>query len=261
MGGSGNQQVTTTRTDPYAPAEPGLQKAIGQADALYAAGGPNVYSGERVAGFTQDQLNAFGAGRAGAGQLQAGGSDTRALDAHGTILRDQMATATGNPMMNPYAQDIIRQQAGDMTDQMNRQFAGSGRLGSYANARSVTDNTGRFLTQAYGDMYDRGMNQKNQAAQTALQTAGAMPGLYQQNAGMTMGAHDALSSIGSQQQKFSQQSIGAGMDYFNEQQSRPYNNLSHGGGSTNATSGNQTSPLQTILGLGLGGLGLFGGMF
>lgn len=269
MAGGGSQQVTTTRNDPYAPATQHMDTILGKSLDLYNQGGPSPYTGQRVAGFTDDQNNAFGQARAGASTLQAGAGDNRAMNAYGSLLNDQMGMAMGNPMMNPYTQQIIQQQASDMTDQMNRQFSGSGRLGSYANARAVTDNTGRFLTSAYGDMYDRAMGQKQQAVGNVQSLASAIPGMYQQQAGFNMGAHDALSSIGQQQQQWNQSQLQAAQSLYNETQQRPYDNLNtyensilpiaHGGGSTSVTSGNQTSPLQTILGLGMGGLGLMSG--
>lgn len=277
MSGGGNQQVSTTRNDPFAGAVAPMNAALGKATELYNTGGPNPYTGQRVAGFTTDQNDAFGQARAGAGRLQAGAGDTRSLAAYGGLLGDQMGMAMGNPMVNPFSQQIIQQQAGDMTDQMNRQFAGAGRLGSYANARAITDNTGRFLTSAYGDMYDRANARKQEAVGNVMNIAGQIPGAYQQQAGMNMGAHDALAGIGQQQQGMNQRQLQSTMDLYNEQQNKPWNNLNsyensilpiaHGGGSTAITSSNQTSPLQSLLGLGLGGLGLasgfggFGGLF
>jgi hypothetical protein len=236
---------------------------------LYNTGGPAPYTGQRVAGFTTDQTGAFDQARAGAGLLSAGANDGRQLDAYGGLLKDQMGTATGDPMVNPFSQQIIQQQASDLTDQMNRQFSGFGRIGSYANARAVTDNTGRFLTQAYGDMYDRANARKQQAVGNVMNIASQLPGAYQARAQMNMGAHDALAGIGSQQQQMNQNQINATMALYNEQQQQPWANLNtyenavlpiaHGGGSTATTSGNQTSPLNTALGLGLGGLSLFSG--
>lgn len=272
--GGGNQQVTTTRTDPFAGAVTPMNDILAKSQQLYNTGGPSPYTGQRVAGFTTDQDSAFARARAGATTLQSGAGDGRSLASLGSLLGDQMGMAMGNPMVNPFARQIIENQAGDMTDQLNRQFSGSGRLGSYANARAVTDNTGRFLTSAYGDMFDRANAVKQQAVGNVMQLSQAIPQAYQTQAGMDMGAHDALAAIGQQQQAMNQSQLKSAWDLYNETQQRPYDALNmyensvlpiaHGGGSTSQTSGNQTSPLQTILGLGLGGLGLasgFGGLF
>ncbi len=269
MSGGGNQQVSTTRSDPYAASTKHLDTILGKSLDLYNTGGPSPYTGQRVAGFTTDQNNAFGIGRAGAAQLQAGAGDNRSVNALGGLLGDQMGMATGNPMVNPFSQQIIQNQASDMTDQMNRQFAGGGRLGSYANARAVTDNTGRFLTSAYGDMYERANAQKQQAVGNVMNLSQQLPQAQQAQAGMNMGAHDALAAIGQQQQGMNQRQLQSTQDLYNEEQDRPWKNLNsyensvlpiaHGGGSTSTTTSNQTSPLQTALGLGLGITGLFSG--
>jgi hypothetical protein len=268
--GSGNTTVATSNKDPWSPTSTPLQNVVTQAGSLYNAGGPQVYTGPQVAGFTDPTNQGFQLAQQGAGVLQQGAADNTPLSTYRTLLNDQMQSATGDPMQNPYMQDVINRQASAMTDQLNRQFAGSGQLGSYANARSITDNTGAFLNSSYANMYQQGVANKQQAVQNAQQLAAAIPGTYSTQAGMLGQAAQGLGQIGAQQQQQNQTQINAGIDLYNKQQMQPYNSLqmyensllpiSYGGGSSNQVTGNQTSPVQLALGAATGGLGLLSGL-
>jgi hypothetical protein len=187
------------------------------------------------------------------------------MDAYNSLLNTQLGYA-GGPVINPFAEQNIANQAQQMTNSINSAFSGSGRLGGYSNAQALRNNVGQFLQGAYSNLYQQGLGTQMQATQNAAQLAQGMPQLQGQIAGLGLQGAQALGQIGGQQQALNQQDITAAMNLYNEQQQRPYQAaqgfenallpISYAGGQVAGVNTTQTSPFQTLLGLSMGGLGL-----
>jgi hypothetical protein len=268
MGGGGttsNTTVQTSQSNPWASAVPYMNTALSNAQTLYDAGGPQPFTGPRVASFTDPQQAGFTAATNAANQFIAGSQNQTPMDAYNQLLNTQLGYSQG-PVINPFAQQNIANQAQQMTNSINSAFSGSGRLGSYSNAQALRNNVGQFLQGAYSNLYQQGLGTQMQAAQNAAQLAQGMPQMQGAIAGLGLQGAQALGAVGGQQQQLNQANINAAMQLYNEQQQRPYQAaqgfenavlpLSYGGGQVAQTTGTQTSPFQTLLGLGMGGLGL-----
>lgn len=298
-----SRQNTQTIQTPYKPAVSRLNTALTKSDALLDQGGPAVYAGDRVADFTPDQLTGFDRTRTVADQLstQAPNPGIGALgamiNAGGLTGRQNEALealrpiATGDPL-NPYLRGLIDDQAGELTDQLNRAYAGAGRLGSYSNANAIGDAVGDYMRGALFQGYDLGMGHKmgaadrivsgDQAGQgNVLTAAGLLPNLQAADANARLLGANLYGNVGREQQGQAQSETNAAISAFNEREARPYANLQYylsnvlpiaqAGGTTKAkgtassdmsgtTETVQKTPAwQTALGAGLSVASLFGG--
>lgn len=141
-GGKGAQQAgSTTQTQTTAPyMYPYIGTALGQAGNLLQAGGPQVYSGQRVANFNPIQNQAF----------------------RGTIGLDQ-GLMQGNG--NPYENAMFQQAANSTQNQLASEFAGSGRdiTGSMPLRAQQLNQLGTdFYGQNYQNTVQNAMNAANQ---------------------------------------------------------------------------------------------------
>src|SRR6516164_3124991 len=220
-GSSGNATVQTSANTPYSPTVPYLNTALSNAQSLYNAGGPQPFTGPRVASFTDPQTQGFTAATNAANQLIGNSQNQTPMDAYNSLLNTQLGYA-GGPVINPFAEQNIANQAQQMTNSINSAFSGSGRLGGYSNAQALRNNVGQFLQGAYSNLYQQGLGTQMQATQNAAQLAQGMPQLQGQIAGLGLQGAQALGQIGGQQQALNQQDITAAMNLYNEQQQRPY---------------------------------------
>lgn len=219
MGGKTVQTTNQTR-DPWKPAQPALNTALGGALEAYN----NTYQGTGVAGMdplvTQAQdmtvananrgaLGALGnsatdifsgiLGNGGLSQLQsnAAGSIGSATDNFAQTMGD----ATG--YLQPYARgDYVNQRSPQFdqalsnamntaADRANRQFSASGRYGSGAHAGALGDSLGRIATDAQVGEYSR--QQQNQL--NAINSLGNMSSMGLQG---ILGGQGAMAGLGQQ---------------------------------------------------------------
>lgn len=100
MGGgqsSTKNSTSVTETSPWNPAQPGLMKTLNDAETLYNAGiGSQIYGGQRVADFSQDQSSGIQSTRDQAASDNAGGIGT-------AYLQNTLA----NNGMSPYTQQGV----------------------------------------------------------------------------------------------------------------------------------------------------------
>lgn len=200
-GGGGQPQVTSSASTLPAYAQPYMEDLMGRAQALTSTTAP-VYGGERIAGFTPLQQQAF---QSSAG-LAAGPQD--------------FASKVGS-YMSPYMQNVVdaqkreAQRVSDIAGQ--KQQAGAAQAGAFGGYREAIERAerDRNLGTQLGDIqskglqsaYDAATQQYNQGQQQAQQIAGQQ------------------AQFGGQQQGVQQQYLTQQYQDFLNQQGMPYKQL------------------------------------
>lgn len=244
-------------------AEPYAKEILGKGQAL--SNTPyQTYSGERQAQFTPLQQRAF-AGAEGMGPSAATGQGIGvAGQAAGRALNtqyDPYATgqfgAQASQYMDPYMQNVVaiqQREAQRMADiqgtQRGADAAKSGAFGGSRQAimdaeaaRNLATQQGDIQARGLQDAYGRGQNQFNteqqlreqsrqygtgvglQGLQTALQGAGQLGALGQQQFGQGMDVNKLQQAYGSQQQQQVQNILSQQYQDFQNQQRAPYQQL------------------------------------
>jgi hypothetical protein len=228
MGGE-QKTVTNTKSDPWAPAQPGLKTALsGALDAF-----KTTYQGPGVAAMdpnvTAGQNQAIGNANSGAMSNLAGS----AINNVGNVLSDggfaagqqgamsgiggalgsfnsQMGQAQNyiNPFAsgamrgsNPYLDAAIGNSMSEAADAVNRQFSASGRYGSGAHSGTLGKSLGNIATSAR-------MNAYNTDTQNQLAAIGQMGNLSSAGLSGNLGGYGAMAGLG--QQAFGNTLAGAG---------------------------------------------------
>lgn len=249
MGGGKNKSTTTTKMEPWGPAQAGLQTAIGAAGDLFKSGGfsADPYQGQRVAGFGQ-------ASQQGMDQIMrtaAGG--TPGVDAAIGSLTGMM----GNDNIYRDLDGVRNNLLGSAIPAATAQFSGSG----MTNSSAAYDGVGRAASEALAPFeYDA----YNTAQNRALSAAGMMPGLQQ--AQYLPG--QMMSGVGQMQDANKQAQLTSDMQKYYETQGQGnanfqgYLNAMMGlGGLGGAQTGQQQQPGGGSVGGGiLGGLGAYGAL-
>lgn len=196
----GSKSTTTTRADPWAPAQPYLRAGLKDAADLYDAGGfkINPYGGDMVANSDPLQSQAYNAatGLSGAAMGNLGA-------AQGTLAG----------MLDPNQQSSAFQQTlqntlNDIMPQINGSFAGSGMTGSGLHQQNMAKGVSAGIADAVNNNWQQGQNR-------ALSAANSMAGL---NSAM-FGANDYMNQYGAQAQGQAQNEINAQMLYDQQSQS------------------------------------------
>ena len=222
---SGKKKTTNTTVstnDPPAWSVPYFQQALSQASNL--ASQPYVgYGGPTVAGFTQDQENAFNMNRAQA--AQNGKTLANATNyVNGVINGDYANPYAGE---NPYLQSMIDAANKDITRNYSdvtlpsqlAQFNAGGAYGGSAmqqaltsGQRTLADQLSDTTTQLRSEDYNRQAQLYNQDQQFRLSALGQLGALQQ------YGYNDAnqLARQGALQQALNQQAINDDREQFNE---------------------------------------------
>jgi hypothetical protein len=228
MGGE-QKTVTNTKSDPWAPAQPGLKTALsGALDAF-----KTTYQGPGVAAMdpnvTAGQNQAIGNANSGAMSNLAGS----AINNVGNVLSDggfaagqqgamsglggalgsfnsQMGQAQNyiNPFAsgamrgsNPYLDAAIGNSMSEAADAVNRQFSASGRYGSGAHSGTLGKSLGNIATSAR-------MNAYNTDTQNQLAAIGQMGNLASTGLSGNLGGYGAMAGLG--QQAYANTLAGAG---------------------------------------------------
>lgn len=269
MSGSKTQ---TSKTKPPKWAEPYYKGYLSSAQSL--ANKPyQAYTGERNAGFTQDQLNAMqmtrdqvginqGAWNQGLGQIQAiaGGSMKNPYSGQNNPYLEQMIQNSAKGVTQNYMDSI-------QPNLMN-QFSASGAFGGSAHEamllksqQALADSLGQNETSMRGQEYDiqRQLAENDLARQT--NAISALPAYLQ---GGYQGAN-ALSNIGNAQQQLQQNIYNTGYSDYLDQRDYPAKQIGLLGNALGTITGayqnqsqpnpNYQSPWQTAAGIGaiLGG--------
>jgi len=220
------EMVTTTSiSEPWSGIKPFLTGETGgvypNARALFRQGGPEVYTGPRVAGLDYGQQ--FG----GAG-LVGMAMQNPLLGLGQEYFANTLGGAYLQPQSNPYLSGMYQSAAEDITNQFAQNLGGitsrfgqSGRTGSPGMMNAVTGaygqlgkSLGQAATNLYGQAYEAERGRQQQMAQFLPQMLTAEQGLY---TGAAQG--------GQLFRDYNQQLLDAQRAVFEAQQRRPYENL------------------------------------
>lgn len=252
MGGSaGGSQKTSTNTDtgPWKNQVPYLKYGFDEAARLYQQNGPQYYKGSTVAGFSPEQLQAFGLGT----QRALNGSQD-INNARG-YTNDVLAGKYLNS--DPYKDQVFSNVKEQVLPAVNAQFMGSGRYGSDLHAGTVTQELTNSYAPYASAQYQAGLDRMNWAA--------GMAPTWAANDYMDL---SALEAIGQQRQGLAQNELNDAVsrwDYYNQ---LPYNKLGQflnniGGNYGGTVVGTTKSPNQNVpwwQQAAGGGLSLLGGL-
>jgi len=277
---------TTTQTTSQYPDElkPFIQDIFGKAKGIEdqrSSQGYQAYDAPRIAGFNQDQQNAF------TGIRDAQGASTPYFEAQETLIDRSTAgpsAARTAQYMNPYTQNVIdiqQRELGRMGAQ-ERQRIGAGAVGAggYGGSRQAILEAEQMRNQGMrsDDIQAKGMNQAFAQAQQAMSQADARglqgAGMYGQMAtqvpGQRMKELGALAGVGAADQTQQQRALDLGYQQFQDEYNYPmktlndYSAILRGFPLPANTSSNQTAysavaPLSSqLLGAGAGLTGMAG---
>lgn len=264
-------------SNPWAPTIPGLQNLISQINRggapLTGAQSSAIQNLQNEAG----QVQGFGAQGSGAinnlfnsstaPQVGMLGDAYSAFQAANSPYMNANYT---NPYTNPALSSALGTMGEDITNQIRGSFAGSGRTGSPAEAkalaRGLSQGQGQLLTNEYNQLVNQQQNAMNAGQGAAQSTAQGQAGLNQiplQNAMMGIQGAGALPGLWTMPgaTQLTAANIGQQQPFQNMQ--LPYSMMTGVAGlggtqSGTSTTEQQTSPLATLAGAGLGAAGLYG---
>lgn len=285
-----NQTVTQTSIPEYA--QPYVERMLGKAEAYTSAPYQN-YGGERVAGFTPMQQQAFQSAanlqpsqQLGYGTQIAGLAGLNAMNAGQNYQRQATNPYATAAYMSPYVENALApqmEQARRQSEMMGVQNEGQAAMaGAFGGSRFGLQEAERQrnLSQNLANIYGTGMQNAFQNAQQAqqfgatlglqglgqaAQTAQTLGQLGQTQFGQQKDIINAQANAGAQQQGLQQQVLQQKYQDFLSQKAYPQQQLSFMsdilrgvplGQSTTAQYTAPPSTAQTALALGLGAAGL-----
>jgi len=277
------QQVSQTK-DPWAPAQPYLQQAMGAAASNFS----NNIGYQPWTGATQSPLNAdintaisgmrdtlapdvARGGTEGVLAARSLGTDLMKNQGLSPELRSLYEQAQGNE--NPYLQNMIAASNRQISDKIGSSMSGAGRYGSGQHtdvaSRAMAEAADPLLAQDYARRQQQQQSILEGGQQRAGQWAQLMPTLDEAR----LAPAQSLFTLGQFQQERDQAALNDQIKLYNAQQAYPWEQLARynaisgqagglGGSMTGTTSTpiNQPSTLQKLLGGGLAGAGI-GGSF
>lgn len=288
-------QQTVSSTEVPAYARPYVERMLGKTEAL--AGTPyQAYGGERIAGFTPLQQQAFRgvANLQPAQQLGLGTQMSGIAGLQGLGAGSQYAAQATDPYamqayMSPYTQLALDPQLREASRRSamegQQQQAMAAQRGAFGGSRSALIEAERLrnLGQQQADIYGRGMQTAFEQAQraqqfgadlglrgaaTGLQAASTLGQLGQSQFGQQKDILQGQLSAGEQQRALEQQRLAQAYQDFQNQRQYPYQQLAFMSDmlrglplSQQAQTMYQAPPstLSQIGGMGLTGYALFGG--
>jgi hypothetical protein len=254
-GGGQSQPTNTTQTTTTIPeyARPYVERMLGKAEA-FSETPYQAYGGQRVAGFTPMQEQAFqGAANLGPAKQLGTGTQLAGIAGLGGLgAGQQYAQQATNPYamqsyMSPYIQNALEPQMQEAARrsaiQGQQNQAQAAQQGAFGGSRTaiVEAERQRNLGQQQADIYGRGMQtafeQARQAQQfgadlglrgygMAGQMAGTLGQLGQTQFGQQQGAIQAQAAAGAQQQAQEQQGLSQAYQDFLSQRGYPQQQLS-----------------------------------
>jgi hypothetical protein len=246
-------QQTVTQTSIPEYARPYVETMLGKAQALTEGDRFQQYGGERTAGFSPLQQQAFQgiAGMTPAAQIGQGTGLAGMAGLGGLMAGSNYAQAATDPgsvqaYMSPYIQSALqpqleemRRQYGVNAQQLQGRATQQGAFGGNRAALEQAENTrnmGTAMSQAIGQGYQNAFQNAQQAQQfganlglqglgLAGQQAGILGQLGQTQYGQQMGINAALQQAGAQQQALEQQRLQTAYQDFLNQQRFPYQQI------------------------------------
>jgi hypothetical protein len=277
--------TTQTTTSEY-PTElkPFIKDIFGKAKGIEeqrSSQGYQPYTGPRIAGFNQDQQDAF------TGIRETQGASTPYFDAQETLIERSTAGPSAErtaQYMNPYTQNVINQQLRELGRQgtQERQRIGAGAVGAggFGGSRQAILEAEQMRNQGMraDDIQARGLNQAFNQAQQAMAQADARglqgAGMFGQMATQVPGQRfkelGALAGVGAADQTQQQRALDLGFQQFRDEYNFPmqtlneYSSILRGfplpaNQTTNQTAYSAVAPLSSqLLGAGAGLTGIAG---
>ncbi len=277
--------TTQTTTSEY-PTElkPFIKDIFGKAKGIEeqrSSQGYQPYTGPRIAGFNQDQQDAFTGIRA------TQGASTPYFDAQETLIERSTAGPSAErtaQYMNPYTQNVVDQQLRELGRQgtQERQRIGAGAVGAggFGGSRQAILEAEQMRNQGMraDDIQARGLNQAFNQAQQAMAQADARglqgAGMFGQMATQVPGQRfkelGALAGVGAADQTQQQRALDLGFQQFRDEYNFPmqtlneYSSILRGfplpaNQTTNQTAYSAVAPLSSqLLGAGAGLTGIAG---
>lgn len=234
---TGGSKTTTTKNEPYGPAQPYLNTALAAAGDVFQKA-PEYFKGDTVANLNPTQMAGINGIRSNAnyaGNLATQGTNT---------LRDMMG---GGP--NPYLGKLFDIGQRDIANDVNSQFSMAGRYGSGAQTDVLSRNMGDMWTKMAGGAYDADQNRR-------LAATDRLQGMYDLR---QQGSRDLLGA-GSLVQAQNQAEIDAAKERWDFQQNAGRNNvdwlagvasqIGGAGGTQTGQNPNYRSGTENLIGLG-----------
>tara|TARA_R100000988_G_scaffold56744_2_gene28316 strand:+ start:745 stop:1722 length:978 start_codon:yes stop_codon:yes gene_type:complete len=201
MSSGGGNQTTTSRTEPYAPAEPFLQDILGEAQNIYRSGlGREFFPSSTVVPFAEQTQQALNLQQAQAlEQAQNSALQAQAAQTFGQFAGSPMSSYTGRMgqgmgssygQLTPQADYLSGIREGitsDVLGSVQSQFGGMGRTGTSPQAQQAV---ARGITQAYAPIAsqlastERGREMQGLESQLGRQFSGSQADIGRQQAGM-----------------------------------------------------------------------------
>jgi len=201
MSSGGGNQTTTSRTEPYAPAEPFLKDILGEAQNIYRSGlGREFFPSSTVVPFAEQTQQALNLQQAQAlEQAQNSALQAQAAQTFGQFAGSPMSSYTGRMgqgmgssygQLTPQADYLSGIREGitsDVLGSVQSQFGGMGRTGTSPQAQQAV---ARGVTQAYAPIasqlasQERGREMQALESQFGRQFSGSQADIGRQQAGM-----------------------------------------------------------------------------
>ena len=265
MSSGGGNQTTTSRTEPYAPAEPYLQDILGEAQNIYRSGvGRSFFPSSTVVPFAQQTQEALNLQQAQAlEQAQTSPLQAQAAQTYGQFASSPMSSYGQLTPQADYLSGIREGITSDVLGSVQSQFGGMGRTGTSPMAQQAV---ARGVTQAYAPIaaqlgsQERGREQAGMesAYGRQLQAAGQLPGMQQAMDMRRQQAIGQLGSVGSAYENLAQRQLQDQIARFQFGQQAPINALNQYAGLISPIAGGfptsvGTQPGGSSLATGLGG--------
>jgi hypothetical protein len=292
-------QTTVTNTNLPEYARPYVENVLGKGQALTdTSQNPyQSYQGERIAGFTPMQQQAFSnigdmnvAGQVGAGTGLAAGAGLGGMYAGQNYANQATDPNAVAAYMSPYMQNVVDYQKEQAIKDYGRQLPGIGasaaRSGAFGGSRhaiveseaqrNLQNQLAGIQAQGTQSAYDKALQNQQFGANLGLQgyglantAAGTLGQLGQTQYGQQMGINAAQQQAGAQQQALQQQALTNQYQDFLNRQNYPYKQLGfmsdliHGTSLSGGTASSlyQAPPPMTSILAGLGQTALGGYMY
>lgn len=222
--GENDQSTTVTKAEPWKPAQPYLEGAMKDANALYAQGAPQYYNQTQIAPMSSYTRNGYDAL---AQRAMAGSPVTNAAQQHLTTTLGGGYLSAGNPYFQGALSAATQPMINAYTDQvmpgLDSNFSAAGRYGSGAHALASSD-AGAQLQQQIGDVASQ-MAYQNYADERQRQVQAMMfaPDMAAQDYRDIMALQDA----GAGYDQYNQSLIDADMRKYDYNMNAPYNWLAN----------------------------------
>jgi len=267
MSSGGGNQTTTSRTEPYAPAEPYLQDILSEASNIYRSGvGRSFFPGSTVVPFAQQTQEALNLQQAQAlEQAQTSPLQAQAAQTYGQFASSPMSSYGQLTPQADYLSGIREGITSDVLGSVQSQFGGMGRTGTSPMAQQAV---ARGVTQAYAPIaaqlgsQERGREQAGMesAYGRQLQSAGQLPGMQQAMDMRRRGAIADLGGVGSAYENLAQRQLQDQIARFQFGQQAPMQQLQQYAGLISPIAGGYPTAVNTGPGQDTGGVGgAFGG--